>query len=90
MNKLVFSFPPEQVAAAVLTELPRLIQNRDRWAGELLSLLTQARSLAQVLTFEFNEALKASAPSMQSLVLKFIRAQEAEGWLEHKKGVLGV
>jgi hypothetical protein len=90
INKLVFSFPPEQVAEAVLTELPRLIQYCDRWAGDILSFLTRTKNLAPVLTFEFNEALKVSTPSIQAVVLKFIRAQEVEGWLEDKRGVLGV
>jgi hypothetical protein len=90
INKLVFLFPPEQVVEAMLTELPRLIQNNERWAGDLLSFITRTQNLAPVLIFEFNEALKLAAPIIQTKIIQFIRAQEAEGWLEDKKGVLGV
>lgn len=90
MNKLVFLFPPEQVARAILSELPRLILSLQDWAGDLLSLLTQAQGVAQVLTSAFNQALKSCDSSVQRPVVEFIRCQEIEGWLEHKRGVLGV
>lgn len=90
INKLVFLFPPEQVVEAMLTELPRLIQNNERWAGDLLSFITRTQNLAPEFIFEFNEALKLVAPIIQTKIIQFIRAQEAEGWLEDKKGVLGV
>lgn len=90
INKLVFLFPPEQVVEAMLTEFPRLIQNNECWAGELLSFITRTQNLAPVLIFEFNEALNLAAPIIQTKIIQFIRAQEAEGWLEDKKGVLGI
>jgi len=90
MNKLLFSFPPEQTAEALVSELPRLISHLPDWAGDLLSSLTQAQGVATRLTFEFNLALKSCGIEERNLISEFIHSQEGDGWLEHKRGILGV
>jgi hypothetical protein len=90
MNKLLFSFPAAQTAAALVAELPRIIAELPDWAGDLVSSLTQAQGTSEQLTQAFNTSLRSADAKTRSDILEFIRNQEKEGWLEHRQGVLGV
>jgi hypothetical protein len=88
MNKLLFSFPPDVVAEALVAELPRLIADLPDWAGDLLSSISQAPPMIESLVASFNARLAAAAPEVRHQILEFVQQQEQGGWLEHRKGVL--
>lgn len=88
LGKLVFAFPPKEVAAAVVAEVPRLIDTLEDWAGDVLSLLTQAQGRSAELVQAFNSSLALAPVQDRARIVTFIRAQEGEGWLEHRRGVL--
>lgn len=90
LNKLVFSFPASVVAEAVVTEVPRLIVQLPRWAGEVLNMLVQAQGRSAELVVTFNSALSRALPEERLAIVHFIREEEREGWLEHKPGLLAV
>lgn len=88
LGKLVFAFPPEEVAQAVVAEVPRLIAALPDWAGDILSTLTQAEGRSAELVRAFKTSLALAPAEDRARIIAFIRAQEAEGWLEHRRGVL--
>jgi hypothetical protein len=88
LGKLMFAFPPQEVALAVVAEVPRLISTLPDWAGDILSTLTQAQGRSAELVDAFNSSLDLAPPEQRASIVAFIRAQEAEGWLEHRRGVL--
>lgn len=88
LGKLVFAFPPQTVASAVIAEAPRLISILPDWAGDILSTLTQAQGRSAELMEAFNRSLGSASPTHRESIVAYIRSQEAEGWLEHRRGLL--
>lgn len=83
-------FPSEIYIDALISELPCLIKNNSDWAGELLCSLANSAETRYSGDIElFNKALSSAACSKNEEILNYIRAQEREGWLEHRVGVLG-
>ena len=88
LGKLVFGFPPSVVSEAVVAEAPRLIIELPQWAGEVLNMLVQAQGKSEELVLAFNSKLAHAPAAEREAIIRFIRAQEREGWLEHKPGLL--
>lgn len=86
MNKLSRSFPPEQTAEALISELSRLISHLPDWAGDLMPCLTEVQGGAPRLMFELNLVLKSCDNKVRNLTTEFIHSQVGEGWLEYKRG----
>ena len=79
-------FGPQRFSTALLTELPRLIEDLPDWAGELLNVVVNTTS--RDLVGPFNDVLLDCDEDRRELVVEFVRENEASGWLEHKRGLL--
>jgi hypothetical protein len=88
LGKLVFAFPPGVAAEAVVAEIPRLVAELPDWAGEVLNMLVQAQGRSAELVEAFNFELSRAPEVERAQIESFIREQEREGWLEHKRGLL--
>ncbi len=88
ISKLLFDFPANVVAEAVIAELPRLIRELPDWAGEVLNMLVQAQGRSDALVSAFNLKLSGLPAEGRKAFVSFIREQERAGWPEHKLGVL--
>ena len=82
-------FPSDVYVAALLQELPALIQRSRDWAGELLCGLANSvgtRFASQI--GEFRRQLDAAPSKIRETVVRFIKSEEEAGWLRHRRGVL--
>ena len=84
-------FPAEVYTSALILELPALIKSQSEWAGELLCSLANSLDTAYEYNINhFNKLLKDSDQETKDIINKYIEAEEDDGWLEHRVGVLGV
>ena len=79
--------PWEQSVAAVICELPRLIDDLPDRAGDLLSLMARDTQKANRAS-AFNVVLSSMNNDKQRKIIAFIREQERSGWLEDVRGTL--
>ena len=83
-------FPGEIYTQALVLEVTNLIKNKSDWAGELLCGL--ANSIDTEFEFnidQFNSYIKVADLETQHIIREYIKAEENDGWLENRVGVLG-
>jgi hypothetical protein len=71
----------------LVSALPGLIRRQPRWAGDLLCRFVCLRADRGYVT-EFNRRLSQTSAGKRAAIGRFIRAEEAEGWLHEHRGVL--
>jgi len=82
-------FPTPVFVAALIQELPALIQRQPDWAGELLcSLANSVGTRFEPDIAEFRSQLSRAPRATQDAVGAFLRQEEQDGWLKHRRGVL--
>ncbi len=89
-NRAAWRFGEPAYCAALLQELPRLINTLPDWAGDFLVGIANGAGTphAPAITC-FNTLLAATPPAEQALIAAFIAAEEDDGWFAHCPGVLG-
>lgn len=88
LNALLFIFPPSQAAAAIVSELPRLIATLPEWAGNLLSSIARSEVASRALLAAFNTALALAPTANREKILAFVHQEEVGGWLEDRQGLI--
>jgi hypothetical protein len=80
-------FPRTQFVEYLVAALPGLIRRQPQWAGDLLCCFVCLRA-ATGYVWQFNRCLARSSPARRAAIRRFIRAEEADGWLQEHRGVL--
>ena len=82
-------FPPSTYIAALIQELPNLIERQPDWAGELVcSLANSVGTRHEPDIAEFRSQLERAAEGTQAAIRAFLMREEESGWLEHRRGIL--
>jgi hypothetical protein len=82
-------FPSHVHFAALIQELPALIQRQPDWAGELVCSLANSVGTRFEPDIEaFREQLRQAPAATQGAITAFLRQEEDDGWLRHRRGVL--
>lgn len=81
-------FPPDQVVAVVIEEVPFLLGRRPDRAGELLHWIAADDDRDGQHAVLFNRGVEKSAATIRETVQQFVRTQERDGWLRDERGVL--
>jgi hypothetical protein len=82
-------FPSSTYVAALIQELPNLIERQPDWAGELVcGLANSVGTRHEPDIAEFRRQLEQAAEGTQTAIRSFLVREEESGWLEHRRGVL--
>jgi hypothetical protein len=82
-------FPSATFVAALVRELPSLIDRQRDWAGELVcGLANSIGTPFEADISEFKRQLAALASERQEAIRLFLLQEEQDGWLRHRVGVL--
>lgn len=89
-NRAAWRFGETAYCAALLRELPRLINTLPDWAGDFLAGIANGAGTPHAPVIAcFNTLLAAAPPQDRALIAAFIAQEEDDGWFEHCPGVLG-
>ncbi len=82
-------FPSAEYIEALIAELPELILKQSDWAGDLLCGLAKSVGTEYGSDIRlFINMLSKSPTESKVIISEFIKQQEQDGWLEHRRGVL--
>ena len=88
-ERAAWRFGEDMFCRALLQELPRFIKTLPDWAGDFLVSIANADGTKhQSIIRIFNEQLTCLQPNTGQEIKEYIHAEEENGWLAHRKGVL--
>ena len=82
-------FGRKAYSRALLSQLPRLIDELPDWAGDCLVIIANSQERDPVFVEIFNAELGTAATPINEVVTSFIAANEKRGWFQNRRGVLG-
>jgi hypothetical protein len=85
----LWKFPEQILASAVALTLPDLIRRQPDWAGDLVNQIAQMTSNPHSKLIKmFNLKVHELEPELKERVVRFIRKEEVDGWLDGRTGIL--